>query len=86
MATDDRIDKERKREEAEYEEPGHALTKDTPGLDARPARTVAGPDAPGEGDVEFDEGLGSGALDRGEDVITKGESRGPAFDPGKPAK
>jgi hypothetical protein len=86
MAKDDRIEQERKREEAEYEEPGHALTKDTPGLDAKLAREVAGPDAPGEGDVEFDEGLGSGAVDRGEDVITKGESRGRAFDPGRPAK
>jgi hypothetical protein len=86
MAKDDRIEQERAREEAEFEEPGHALTKDTPGLDARPARTVAGPDAPGEGEVEFDEPLGGGVLGRGEDVITKGESRGPAFDPGKPAK
>ena len=57
MATDDRIDQERKREEAEFEEPGHALTKDTPGLDEKTASDVAGPDAPGEGDVEFDEGL-----------------------------
>jgi hypothetical protein len=55
MTQDDRIDKERAREEAEYEEPGHALTKDTPGLDEQPAREVAGPDAPGEGDVEFEE-------------------------------
>ena len=57
MATDDRIDQERMREEAEFEEPGHALTKDTPGLDKKTASDVAGPDAPGEGDVEFDEGL-----------------------------
>ena len=55
MATDDRIDKERKREEAEFEEPGHALTKDTPGLDKKTASDVAGPDAPDEGDVEFDD-------------------------------
>jgi hypothetical protein len=86
MATDDRIEKERAREEAEFEEPGHALTKDTPGLDEKPARTVAGPDAPGEGEVEFDERLGGGALGRGEDVITKGESRGRAAEPGRPAK
>ena len=86
MANDDRVQQEREREEAEFEEPGHALTKDTPGLDKKTAREVAGPDAPGEGDVEFDEGLGTGAVDRGEDVITKGEARGPAFDPGLPAK
>jgi hypothetical protein len=86
MATDDRIEQERKREEAEFEEPGHALTKDTPGLDAKTARDVAGPDAPSEGDVEFDEGLGVGAVDRGEDVITKGESHGRAADPGLPRK
>jgi hypothetical protein len=83
MAQDDRIGKERAREEAEYEEPGHALTKDTPGLDEQPARSVAGPDAPGEGEVEFDEGLGSGAVDRGEDVITKGGSRGRTTEPGR---
>ena len=65
MATDDRIEQERKREEAEFEEPGHALTKDTPGLDAKTAREVAGPDAPSEGDVEFDEGPGTGAVERG---------------------
>src|SRR2546423_6300675 len=80
MAKDDRVEQERAREEAEFEEPGHALTKDTPGLDAKTAREVAGPDAPGEGDVDFDEGLGSGAVDRGEDVINKGESHGLAAD------
>jgi hypothetical protein len=64
MTQDDRIEKERAREEAEYEEPGHALTKDTPGLDEQPAREVAGPDAPGEGDVEFEEGSGSGGAKR----------------------
>src|SRR5438034_7433540 len=61
MAKDDRVEQERAREEAEFEEPGHALTKDTPGLDAKTAREVAGPDAPGEGDVDFDEGPRSGA-------------------------
>ena len=86
MTQDDRIEQERRREEAEYEEPGHALTKDTPGLDKQPASAVAGPDAPGKGDVEFDEGLGSGAVDRGEDVITKGESKGRAADPGRRSK
>jgi hypothetical protein len=86
MATDDRVNQEREREEAEFGEPGHALTKDTPGLDKKTAREVAGPDAPGEGDVEFDEGLGTGAVDRGEDVITKGESHGLASDPGRPAR
>jgi hypothetical protein len=86
MTQDDRVEKERAREEAEFEEPGHALTKDTPGLDNPTARAVAGPDAPGEGEVEFDEGLGGGALGRGEDVITKGESRGRAAEPGRPAK
>jgi len=55
MAKDDRIQREREREEAEFDEPGHALTKDTPGLDKKTAREVAGPDAPSEGDVEFDE-------------------------------
>ena len=54
MAKDDRVEQERAREEAEFEEPGHALTKDTPGLDAKTAREVAGPDAPGEGDVDFE--------------------------------
>ena len=86
MANDDRVKQEREREEAEFEEPGHALTKDTPGLDSKTARDVAGPGSASEGDVEFDEGLGTGAADRGEDVITKGESRGPAFDPGLPRK
>src|SRR5438034_10210173 len=61
MAKDDRVEQERAREEAEFEEPGHALTKDTPGLDAKTAREVAGPDAPGKGDVDFDEGPRSGA-------------------------
>ena len=61
MAKDDRVEQERAREEAEFEEPGHALTKDTPGLDAKTAREVAGPDAQGEGDVDFDEGPRSGA-------------------------
>src|SRR5436190_22474510 len=61
MAKDDRVEQERAREEAEFEEPGHALTKDTPGLDAKTAREVAGPDAPGEGEVEFEEGPGAGA-------------------------
>jgi hypothetical protein len=65
MATDDRIEKARAREEAEFEEPGHALTKDTPGLDEQPARAVAGPDAPGEGEVEFDEGSRSRAAEPG---------------------
>jgi hypothetical protein len=55
MSTDDRVQRERKREEAEYEEPGHELTKDTPGLDDVPARKIAGPDAPSEGDLEFEE-------------------------------
>src|SRR5438046_9991600 len=59
MAKDDRVEQERAREEAEFEEPGHALTKDTPGLDAKTAREVAGPDAPGEGDVDFDESVSS---------------------------
>jgi hypothetical protein len=83
MTTDDRLNQEREREQAEFDEPGHALTKDTPGLDIKTARDVAGPDAPGEGDVEFDEGLGAGAVDRGEDVIAKGESGGRASDPGR---
>jgi hypothetical protein len=86
MAKDDRIEQERAREEAEFEEPGHALTKDTPGLDDKTAREVAGPDAPAEGDVEFDEVLGGGVLGRGEDVITKGESHGLAANPGLPKK
>jgi hypothetical protein len=57
MTTDDRLRQEREREEAEYEEPGHELTKDTPGLDDKPARSVAGPDVEveGEGDIEFEE-------------------------------
>ena len=55
MSTDDRLQRERKREEAEYGEPGHELTKDTPGLGDVHARDVAGPDAPGEGDLEFEE-------------------------------
>lgn len=58
MTTDDRQQREREREEAEYEEPGHELTKDTPGLDAVPAREVAGPDAPGDGDLEFEDAKG----------------------------
>jgi hypothetical protein len=53
--TDERVKREREREEAEYEEPGHELTKDTPGLDDTPARKIAGPDAAGEGDVEFED-------------------------------
>jgi hypothetical protein len=73
MTQDDRIEKERAKEEAEYEAPGHALTKDTPGLDEQSAREVAGPDAPGEGDVEFDEAPGGGA-------------KGRAPEPGRPAK
>jgi hypothetical protein len=61
MATDDRLQQEREREEAEFEAPGHALTKDTPGLDQKTARDVAGPDVEveGEGDVEFEKGAGS---------------------------
>jgi hypothetical protein len=70
MTSDDQVERERKRQEAEYEEPGHELTKQTPGLD----------------DETPEEPLGEGVLERGEDVITKGESRGPAFDPGRPAK
>jgi hypothetical protein len=89
MTDDQRIQQEREREEREYAEPGHELTKDTPGLDATPARKIAGPDAPGKGDIEFDdtanEHLGGGALARGEDVITKGESRGKAAEPGRRA-
>jgi hypothetical protein len=57
MTTDDRLNQEREREEAEYEEPGHQLTKDTPGLDKTSARSVAGPEVEteGEGDLEFDD-------------------------------
>jgi hypothetical protein len=57
MATDDRLQQEREREEAEFEEPGHALTKDTPGLDKKTASSVAGPDVEteGEGDIEFED-------------------------------
>jgi hypothetical protein len=88
MTDDQRIQQEREREEKEYEEPGHELTKDTPGLDETPARKIAGPDAPGKGDIEFEdtpsgEGLGAGVLGRGEDVITKGEWHVKAAEPGR---
>jgi hypothetical protein len=91
MTDDKRIQQEREREEAEYDEPGHQLGKDTPGLDEVPARKVAGPDAPGEGDVQFDdtpsgEHLGGGVLGRGEDVITKEEWHVKAAEPGRPSR